>query len=218
MEVIEPTPPIPTAATKPMEISLTKETVPLYQSWWFWITMGAVAIAIVVIIIIIVYTVPRVAVSSAVPSTTPSLCTNQVPLYVHVTSFVNYAFMSMQRSVPNATVQRNGNPEIILCASSGDSRIPLFAYINPNDPADNRWGTSNVAPSYYQIGNGGLPIGYIYATRFVKNGESIKPVYETIHNFNNDFTHTAILSHDPEPTFSGVTYTRISSTPLGYSL
>lgn len=204
----------------PEDVAPKSPEQPVWNTWWFWtvIAVGLVVVAIVVIVSVL-YASPDVhsassSVSSLLVCTDPD---DQIPLFVQLVEVQNYAIMSTESSIPGAQVQDGGDPSILMCASSGPGRIPIYQYVNPADAADVRWGTSSTAPTGYSLGNNSLPLGYIYADVMV-NGVQLHPVYENVANFNRDYSHVGILTHRLNAEYGGVNYASVTVLPIGYSL
>jgi hypothetical protein len=156
-------------------------------------------------------------------TTTPAgnitLCTgsNTLPIYSQLVTAGNYIIQTSTFSYPNATVQRNGLPEIILCNTLNQGQTAIYSYIAADgDPVTTSYGTSVNPPSGFNLGNGGSPIGYCYTSQF---GQTVlNPIYLLSVILNSGVSTNTIMSYQNSVVYGTNTYSRTSNIPIGYGL
>jgi len=177
----------------------------IFTTWWFWTSLVVIIVIVVVVILILLFATKKTSLSfSFIIPKMISKSRNTLSLYIEL-SIDNIAFMS---------IKKNRKPELSIYTSSGQKKIPLYIYLEYKTSM-NRWGTSDISPSNFKLGNDGLPVGFLYATVKEEN-LNLQPVYELILS-NENFNHS-ILSHLKECEFGGMLYKSHSNIPLGYSM
>lgn len=212
---MESTPPVPESFTR---ISKPNQSVQsIFNSWWIWLLIGLVIVALIILLTLLILWLTRktnkrpAGQNSTGQKNLQALRKLTIPIYLHADN--DEFFMSDQSYHEGAVVQNDGLPILSLFAYPAHDRIPVFMYRNPRNEWDTRWGTDDIPPTGYIIGNHGLQIGYLVAHA---NYKHLLPVYEVL-SIRNGKAKNGILSHLTNPTYNGVKFVRVSSVPLGYS-